>query len=217
MGFSFYDNKKDELIQTLIKSGIRDSNVLEAFQKVKREKFVSPELKRLAYDNNALPISNNQTISQPFTVAFMTQLLGVKNGSKILEIGTGSGYQAAILCEMNAVVYSIERIEDLYVNSKRILSENHYKVHLKCSDGTLGWREHAPYDGIIVTAGSPDLPDSLVKQLKIGGKLVIPIGNKDSQEIWQVIRVKDDDGKEYIDIFKHKNFKFVPLIGKEGW
>lgn len=217
MGFSYYDNKKDELIQILIKSGIRDANVIDAFQKVKRENFVSPELKRLAYDNNALPISNNQTISQPFTVAFMTQLLGVKNESKILEIGTGSGYQAAILCEMNAVVYSIERIEELFVDAKRILKENNYKVHLKCSDGTLGWREHAPYDGIIVTAGSPDLPDSLVKQLKVGGKLVIPIGNKESQEIWQVIRVKDDDGKEYIDIFKHKNFKFVPLIGKEGW
>jgi protein-L-isoaspartate(D-aspartate) O-methyltransferase len=118
---------------------------------------------------------------------------------------------------MKAKVYSVERIEELYNEAKRILNENRYKVHLKCSDGTLGWSVHAPYDGIIVTAGSPDLPDSLVKQLAIGGKLVIPIGNKDTQEIWQVIRVKDEDGKEYIDIFKHKNFKFVPLIGKEGW
>lgn len=217
MGFSYYDHKKDELIQTLIKSGISDESVINAFRKVKRENFVSPEMKRLAYDNSALPISNKQTISQPFTVAFMTQLLGVKPGSKILEIGTGSGYQAAILCEMNAEVYSVERIEELFQDAKRILKENRYKVNLKCADGTLGWTIHAPYDGIIVTAGSPDLPETLVKQLKVGGKLVIPVGDKDSQEIWQVVRVKEDDGKEYLDIFKHKNFKFVPLIGKEGW
>jgi protein-L-isoaspartate(D-aspartate) O-methyltransferase len=217
MSVSYFDHKRKELIDILIKSGIRDERILDAFNKVKRELFVVPELKRLAYDNNALPISNNQTISQPFTVAFMTQLLNVKEGSKILEIGTGSGYQAAILKEMDAEVYSVERIEQLYNEAKRILKACHYKVNLKCSDGTMGWNEHAPYDGIVVTAGSPDLPDSLVKQLAVGGRLVIPIGNKNEQEIWQVIRVKEENGKEYLDVFKHKNFKFVPLIGKEGW
>jgi len=217
MSVSYFDHKRKELIDILIKSGIRDERILDAFNRVRRELFVVPEFKRLAYDNSALPISNNQTISQPFTVAFMTKLLNVKEGSKILEIGTGSGYQAAILCEMKAEVYSVERIEQLYKEAKRILKSNHYKVNLKCSDGTMGWSEHAPYDGIVVTAGSPDLPDSLVKQLAAGGRLVIPVGDKNMQEIWEVIRVKEGNGKEYLDIFKHKNFKFVPLIGKEGW
>jgi len=217
MSVSYFDHKRKDLIDILMKSGIRDERVLGAFNKVKREFYVVPEFKRLAYDNSALPISNNQTISQPFTVAFMTQLLNISEGDKILEIGTGSGYQAAILCEMKAKVYSVERIEQLYEEAKKILHSHHYKVHLKCSDGTTGWSEHAPYDGIVVTAGSPDLPDSLVKQLAVGGRLVIPIGDKNEQEIWQVIRVKEKDGKEYLDIFKHKNFKFVPLIGEEGW
>jgi protein-L-isoaspartate(D-aspartate) O-methyltransferase len=217
MSVSYYDHKRQELIEILKKSGIRDERILSAFNKVKRELFVIPEFKRLAYDNSALPISNNQTISQPFTVAFMTQLLNVKEGSKILEVGTGSGYQAAILCELKADVYSVERIEQLYNESRKILKSYNYKVHLKCSDGTIGWEEYAPYDGIVVTAGSPDLPESLVRQLAAGGKLIIPIGDKDEQEIWEVIRVKESDGKEYLDIFKHKNFKFVPLIGKEGW
>lgn len=217
MAFSYFDLKRDELIKVLIKSGIRNEKVLNAFKKVRREYFVTPELKRLAYDNSALPISFNQTISQPYTVAFMTQLLDVKEGSKVLEIGTGSGYQAAILCELGAEVYSVERIEHLYLEAKKILHDNRYKVKLKCSDGTLGWREHAPYDGIVVTAGSPELPETLVKQLAVGGKLVIPIGDRDTQEIWQVIRVKEGNGNEYLDIYKHKNFKFVPLIGKEGW
>lgn len=217
MAFSYFDLKRDELIKILIKSGIRNEKVLNAFKKVRREYFVSPELKRLAYDNSALPISYSQTISQPYTVAFMTQLLDVKEGSKVLEIGTGSGYQAAILCELGAEVYSVERIEQLYLEAKKILHDNRYKVKLKCSDGTLGWREHSPYDGIVVTAGSPDLPNTLVKQLAVGGKLVIPIGDRDTQEIWQVVRVKEENGNEYLDIYKHKNFKFVPLIGKEGW
>jgi len=217
MTFSYYDLKREELIKVLIKSGIKDERVLHAFKKVRREYFVTPELKRLAYDNSALPISFNQTISQPYTVAFMTQLLDVKEGSKVLEIGTGSGYQAAILCELGADVYSVERIEHLHLEAKKILHDNRYKVKLKCCDGTLGWREHAPYDGIVVTAGSPELPDTLVKQLAVGGKLVIPIGDRDTQEIWQVIRVKEKNGNEYLDIYKHKNFKFVPLIGKEGW
>ncbi len=217
MAFSYYDVKREELIKILIKAGIKDSKVIEAFKKVKREHFVMPEMKRLAYDNNALPISNSQTISQPFTVAFMTQLLEVKEGDRILEIGTGSGYQAAILYELGAEVYSIERIEELYLTAKKTLHDYRYKAKLKCGDGTLGWREHAPYNGIIVTAGSPDLPDALVKQLAPGGRLVIPIGSRDVQEIWQVIHSKDEKGNPCLDIYKHKNFKFVPLIGKEGW
>jgi len=214
---NYLDQQRKELLTILTAQGIKDEKVLSAIKKVRREMFVSPEFKRFAYDNNALPISNNQTISQPFTVAFMTELLEVKEGDKILEIGTGSGYQAAILNEMGADVYSVERIEQLYITAKRTLHENDYNVHLKCSDGTRGWPEYSPYDGIVVTAGSPDLPPSLIKQLKTGGRLVIPVGGKEVQEIWKAVKIQDDKGKEYVDIYKYKNFKFVPLIGKEGW
>jgi protein-L-isoaspartate(D-aspartate) O-methyltransferase len=214
---NYFDNQRKELLKIISAQGIKDERVLNAIKKVRRELFVSPEFKRFAYDNNALPISNNQTISQPFTVAFMTELLDVKEGDKVLEIGTGSGYQAAILNEMGAEVYSVERIEQLYIAAKIILQENNYKVMLKCSDGTKGWPEYSPYDGIVVTAGSPDLPPSLIKQLKTGGRLVIPVGGKDLQEIWKAVKIQDENGKEFVDIFKYKNFKFVPLIGKEGW
>jgi protein-L-isoaspartate(D-aspartate) O-methyltransferase len=214
---NYFDQQKKELLKILSAQGIKDDRVLNAISKVKREMFVSPEFKRFAYDNNALPISNNQTISQPFTVAFMTELLEVKEGDKILEIGTGSGYQAAVLREMGAKVYSVERIEQLYMAAMKTLHENNYDVQLKCSDGTKGWPEYSPYDGIIVTAGSPDLPPSLLKQLKTGGRLVIPVGGKDLQEIWKAIKIHDEKGKEHADIYKYKNFKFVPLIGKEGW
>jgi len=214
---NYFDQQRKELLKILSAQGIKEEKVLNAINKVKRELFVSPEFKRFAYDNNALPISNNQTISQPFTVAFMTELLDVKEGDKILEIGTGSGYQAAILNEMGAKVYSVERIEQLYVTAMKTLHENNYRVQLICSDGTKGWPEYSPYDGIIVTAGSPDLPPSLLKQLKTGGRLVIPVGGKDLQEIWKAVKIVDEKGKEHVDIYKYKNFKFVPLIGKEGW
>lgn len=214
---NYFDQQRKELLKIIKAQGIKDERVINAIGKVRRELFVSPEFKRFAYDNNALPISNNQTISQPYTVAFMTELLEVKEGDKILEIGTGSGYQAAILYELGAKVYSIERIEQLYETAKKALEENKFKVSLKCSDGTRGWPEYSPYDGIVVTAGSPDLPPSLTKQLKTGGRLVIPVGGMDVQEIWKAVKIKDEYGREYVDIFKYKNFKFVPLIGKEGW
>lgn len=214
---NYFDQQRKELLKIISAQGIKDERVLNAIKKVRRELFVSPEFKRFAYDNNALPISNNQTISQPFTVAFMTELLDVKEGDKVLEIGTGSGYQAAILNEMGAEVYSVERIEQLYIAARNILHENNYRVMLKCSDGTKGWPEYSPYDGIVVTAGSPDLPPSLIKQLKTGGRLVIPVGGKDLQEVWKALKIKDENGKEFVDIYKYKNFKFVPLIGKEGW
>lgn len=208
--------KRKELVEKLKSSGISDEKVLNAIGAVKREFFVNEEFKRYAYDNNALPINCNQTISQPYTVAFMTELLELKGGEKILEIGTGSGYQAAVLKELGADVYSIEKYDELYLKAKNILESLNYKLHLKSGDGTKGWTEFAPYDGIIVTAGSPKIPDILIDQLKTGGRLVIPVGNRYEQQIWQVKKVLKN-GDYTLDLKKFSNFKFVPLVWEEGW
>ncbi|MBL8016316.1 MAG: protein-L-isoaspartate(D-aspartate) O-methyltransferase, partial [Ignavibacteria bacterium] len=153
------EEEKRKLAETLWNKGIRDERVLKAIYEIPREKFISLALRRFAYDDNALPIECAQTISQPFTVAFMTQVLEVKPKDKILEIGTGSGYQAAVLSKLGAEVYSVERIEKLHENAKSLLSELGYNVFLKLDDGTLGWEEFAPFDKIIVTAGAPDIPN----------------------------------------------------------
>jgi protein-L-isoaspartate(D-aspartate) O-methyltransferase len=191
---------------------ISDDKLLSAFFKVPREKFVPEPFRKYAYDDNALPIECKQTISQPFTIAYMTMELEVKEGDKLLEIGTGSGYQSAILCELGADVYSIERIEKLYQTAGSLLESLKYKVHLKLGDGTLGWKENAPYDGIIVTAGAPSIPKSLVEQLKIDGRLVIPVGTLDTQKLYVLKRTS-----EGINYKVHESFKFVPLLGEEGW
>jgi protein-L-isoaspartate(D-aspartate) O-methyltransferase len=208
--------KRKELVEKLIHSGIKDKKVLDAVNTVKREYFVNEEFKQYAYDNNALPINCNQTISQPYTVAFMTELLELKEGDKVLEIGTGSGYQAAILKELGVEVYSIEKYAELYAKSRITLENLNYDVNLKCGDGSKGWSEFAPYDGIIVTAGSPKVPDILIEQLKEGGRLVIPIGDSYVQKIWQVIKRKKN-GDIKLDIQKFSDFKFVPLVWEEGW
>jgi protein-L-isoaspartate(D-aspartate) O-methyltransferase len=216
MTFSLPSLKRKELVEKLIRSGIKDKKVLDAINIVKREFFVNEEFKRYAYDNNALPINCNQTISQPYTVAFMTELLELKEGDKVLEIGTGSGYQAAILKVMGVEVYSVEKYEELYLKAKTTLESLNYKINLKCGDGTKGWNEFAPYDGIIVTAGSPKIPDILFEQLKPGGRFVIPIGEKHSQQIWQVKKVKKN-GDFKPEITRFDDFKFVPLVWEEGW
>ena len=216
MTFSLPSLKRKELVEKLIRSGIKDKKVLDAINTVKREFFVNEEFKRYAYDNNALPINCNQTISQPYTVAFMTELLELKEGEKVLEIGTGSGYQAAVLKVMGAEVYSVEKYEELYLKAKSTLESLNYKINLKCGDGTKGWNEFAPYDGIIVTAGSPKIPEILIEQLSPGGRLVIPVGDRHSQQIWQVKKVKrNGDFKQ--DITRFDDFKFVPLVWEEGW
>lgn len=208
--------KRKELVEKLIRSGIKNQKVLDAIGNVKREFFVNEEFKKYAYDNNALPINCNQTISQPYTVAFMTELLELKEGEKVLEIGTGSGYQAAILKELGVEVYSIEKYDELFLKSKKTLGQLNYDVNLICGDGSKGWLEFAPYDGIIVTAGSPKVPDVLIEQLNIGGRLVIPVGDSFVQKIWQVKKIKKN-GDIKLDIQKFSDFKFVPLVWEEGW
>ena len=206
------EEEKRNLVEGLWNKGIRDEDVLKAIYDIPREKFISPALRKFAYDDNALPIECAQTISQPFTVAYMTQTLEVKPGDKILEIGTGSGYQAAVLGKLGAEVYSVERIEKLFQNAGSLLAELGFSANLKLDDGTLGWEENAPYDKIIVTAGAPDIPNHLVEQLCIGGRLVIPVGDHELQRLLVLTRTETGVEKKYFD-----NFKFVPLIGVEGW
>ncbi len=206
------EEEKRKLVEGLWSKGIKDESVLKAIYDIPREKFISDALRKFAYDDNALPIECAQTISQPFTVAYMTQVLDIKPGDKILEIGTGSGYQAAVLCKLGAIVYSVERIEKLYENASVLLPELGFKVNLKLDDGTLGWEENAPFDKIIVTAGAPDIPHYLVEQLNVGGKLVIPVGDQQTQKLIELTRTEAGFEKKFYDYFK-----FVPLIGAEGW
>lgn len=194
--------------------GIRDVRVLEAMRSVPRHVFVPEALQSRAYGDHALPIAREQTISQPFIVARMSELLEANDRSRVLEIGAGSGYQTAVLSKLAAQVYSIERIADLAREAQsRIRSLGIYNATVKCFDGTLGWSAHAPYDGILVAAGGPEVPEPLLAQLGIGGRLVIPVGaTRESQTLVRVI--KTDKGYERED---HGACAFVPLIGHYGW
>ena len=194
--------------------GISDPKVLEAMRTVPRHLFVPEALQGRAYGDHALPISANQTISQPFIVARMTELLELDSNSRVLEIGAGSGYQTAVLAMIAAQVYSIERIADLAREAQaRIRQLEIYKATIKCFDGTLGWAAHAPYDAILVAAGGPNVPEPLITQLKVGGRLVVPVG--ESRESQRLVRVfKTDSGRREED---HGGCAFVPLIGQHGW
>jgi protein-L-isoaspartate(D-aspartate) O-methyltransferase len=207
-----FEQERAEMIALLRQRGIKDELLLKAMQKVEREQFVLPAFITRTYDDSALPISVGQTISQPYTVAFQTEKLQVGKDSKVLEIGTGSGYQAAILAEMGCRVFTIERIMDLHLQSRKLLEKLGYHVATRCGDGTVGWNEFAPYDGIIVTAAAPDVPQPLLDQLADGGRLVIPVGDLDTQSIKVIMRT----GEKYESYDAH-GFKFVPLIGKKGW
>jgi protein-L-isoaspartate(D-aspartate) O-methyltransferase len=194
--------------------GISDPKVLEAMRTVPRHLFVPEALQGRAYGDHALPISANQTISQPFIIARMTELLELDSNSRVLEIGAGSGYQTAVLAKIAAQVYSIERIADLAREAQaRIRQLEIYKATIKCFDGTLGWAAHAPYDAILVAAGGPNIPEPLIAQLKVGGRLVVPVG--ESRESQRLVRVfKADNGLREED---HGGCAFVPLIGQHGW
>jgi protein-L-isoaspartate(D-aspartate) O-methyltransferase len=195
--------------------GVRSEKVLDAMRKVPRERFLPKGQGVWAYDDNPLPIGDGQTISQPYVVAYMTEALLLEGGEKVLEVGTGSGYAAAILAEIAAEVYTIERIEGLATMASRVLDELGYaNVHVRHGDGTLGWPEQAPFDGIVVTAAGPEAPQTLKQQLKIGGRLVIPVGeSKWYQQVVRITRVAEAEF-ETEDLLP---VRFVPLIGEEGW
>ncbi|MEN8249061.1 MAG: protein-L-isoaspartate(D-aspartate) O-methyltransferase [Bacteroidota bacterium] len=204
---------RNKLIRTVKSKGISDEAVLAAMSKIPRHFFFDNAFLEHAYMDKAFPIGEGQTISQPFTVAFQTQLLNVKQGSKILEIGTGSGYQASILLEMGAKVFTIEYNKVLYEKTKKFLPTLGYRPVFKLGDGSLGWPIHAPYDGIVVTAGAPIIPESLKQQLAIEGKLVIPVGNSERQQMLCISRISESE----FETKEYDYFAFVPLLGKEGW
>ena len=191
---------------------ITDERILKAMASVERHLFVPEPFTGKAYEDSALPIGRGQTISQPYTVAFMTQALGVRPGDRILEIGTGSGYQAAVLAEMGARVFSIERDMELLAGARKVFDRLKYRIATRGGDGTVGWNEFAPYNGIIVTAGAPDVPQPLVRQLADGAKLVIPVGSLQYQTLIVITRRGEEFDRREIE-----GFKFVPLIGKMGW
>jgi protein-L-isoaspartate(D-aspartate) O-methyltransferase len=200
------------MIELLIKRGITGGPLIAAMRRVDRHEFVEAPFLNRSYDDSALPIGCSQTISQPYTVAFMTQALNAGSGDRVLEVGTGSGYQAAILAEMGMRVFTIERHMPLLVEARKRFEKLGYNIASKCADGTLGWREFAPYRGIVVTAGAPDPPQALLDQLDDGGVLVIPIGGMDVQEIHVITRREARFVTE-----QTTGFKFVPLIGKSAW
>lgn len=208
-----YETERKELIDKLRLNGINDPLVLKAFWEVERHRFIPEAMEAHAYKDVALPIGFGQTISQPYTVAFMTQSLQLSKGAKVLEIGTGSGYQAAILVNMGMKVYTIERQHEIFLRTQRLFDRMQIRAVMRLGDGTIGWNDYAPFDGIIVTAGSPIVPVNLKKQLAIGGRLVIPVGDRTSQ-VLKIITKRSEEDFHTEDI---PRFAFVPLIGKEGW
>jgi len=211
-----YAKQREHMVRRDIEGrGVRSTRVLAAMRTVPRERFLPDGQSHLAYNDAPLPIGQGQTISQPYIVAFMVNALELGGGEKILEIGTGSGYAAAVLAEIAAEVYTIERIRGLADRARSVLESLGYEnVHVVHDDGTLGCPEQAPFDGIVVTAGAPEVPDSLLQQLKVGGHLVIPVGKTQSfQQLLRITRVGEDDFEREALL----PVRFVPLVGEEGW
>jgi len=209
-----YERQRHEMVEAQIEArGITDPKVLFALRKVPRHLFVSEAMRDQAYGDFPLPIGEQQTISQPYIVAEMTQALQPSKEDRILEIGTGSGYQAAILAEIVFRVYTIERIHSLLVQTRKLFDKLQYhNIVTKYSDGTKGWEDESPFDGIVVTAGSPEIPKLLVSQLAVGGRMVIPVGDRYSQELIKLY--KDERG---IHTTSLGGCRFVRLVGEYGW
>lgn len=208
-------SKERMVSEHLLARGIRDAAVVRAMREVPREAFLSPEMAYFAYEDGPLPIQAGQTISQPYIVAYMIEALELRGKERVLEIGTGSGYAAAVLSLCAAQVVTVERIEVLADSARTRLRElGYHNVTVQLADGTLGWREQAPYDGIVVTAGAPDVPAELVEQLAPGGRLVIPVGP--TPHMQSLIRVRKNAQGE----LRREDLcavRFVPLIGEQGW
>ena len=210
----YVSQERAQLLRELRERGITDETVLQAMAVIPRERFLEHTFAGRAYEDSALPIGESQTISQPFTVAYQTQMLALKPGDTVLEIGTGSGYQTAVLAQLGVKVFTIERHGSLLEQArKRLEAMGYHRVVSRAGDGTRGWPEHAPYDGILVTAGAPDVPESLAKQLSPeGGRMIIPIGDKVRQRMYLI---RNDGGT--LSATELSDFAFVPLIGSEGW
>lgn len=210
-----WERELNDLIEFELRpSGITDERVLSAMRKVKRHKFIPETLRDRAYGNYPLPIGENQTISQPYIVGLMTQALEIRKTDKVLEIGTGSGYQAAILAELAEIVYTIERLDTLSTKARtNLYSQGYDNIFLIVGDGTLGLPEYAPYDKIIVTAAAPKATETLLSQLNNGGKMVVPVGNRSIQDLKLIEKALN--GRIYRKSLG--GCRFVPLIGKEGW
>lgn len=218
MAYKFIDNYRErgarkKLVNILKGKGIQDPAVLHAIGKVPRHFFFDETFWNQAYRDIAFPIGDGQTISQPYTVAYQSELLHVQEGDKVLEIGTGSGYQTCILLELRAEVFTIERQEALYQRTKMVLPYMGYHPHFFLGDGSKGIPEHAPYDKIIVTAGAPFVPEIMLKQLKLGGLLVIPVGDEKTQKMVTILRVGEND----FERITLDTFRFVPLVGDQAW
>jgi protein-L-isoaspartate(D-aspartate) O-methyltransferase len=209
-----FERQREQMVRHQIEArGIKDPVVLTAFRKVPRHLFVSEALREQAYGDYPLPIGEQQTISQPYIVAEMTQALELREDDRVLEIGTGSGYQAAILAEIVYRVYTIERIRSLYIQTRKLLDKSHYhNIVMRCGDGTAGWKDESPFNAIIVTAGAPVVPEKLLNQLAEGGRMVVPVGNQHSQDLIKV--VKDKKGIHQSNL---GGCRFVKLIGEQGW
>lgn len=209
-----YKHAREKMVKTqLISRGIADTRVLQAMTKINRHLFLEEALTGEAYNDHPLPIGYKQTISQPYIVALMTQILRLTGTEKTLEIGTGSGYQTAILAELSEKVYTIERIRPLMERARHLLNALDYtNILFKSYDGTLGWQEFAPYNAIIITAGAPEIPENLLDQLSEGGRMLVPVGGKMSQELIEIIKTKTGCRK-----VQHGGCRFVDLIGAHGW
>jgi len=209
-----HDRLREEMVKNQIEArGITDPNVLSAMRAVPRHLFVSEAFADQAYDDHPLPIGEQQTISQPYIVAEMTQALALTAEDRVLELGSGSGYQAAVLAQIVYRVYTVERIHALYSKSRKIFDRLQYhNIVSRYADGTLGWEEESPFDAIIVTAGAPEVPLVLVNQLAVGGRMVLPVGNQTTQELIRIVRTEQGVHQTRLG-----GCRFVRLVGEHGW